>query len=156
MRYQHPDLATITTFMLDFGMGIVKKTEDDIWFGGYGPDHYVYYARKGPKKFLGGTFEVESYADLEKASQLEKASAIEKMEDAPGRGYLVRLEDPEGFPVNLIFGQDPAPEKGSMPKKIIVNYETEKTRIREFQRFQPGPAAVHKVCTISIPIHAIL
>lgn len=67
MRYQHPDLAQITIFLRDFGMHVVKKTENSIWYRGYGPDQYVYYAQKGPeKKFLGGTFEVESYAELEK------------------------------------------------------------------------------------------
>lgn len=44
----------------------MKKTETERWFRGYGPDPYVYYARKGPRAFLGGAFEVESYADLEK------------------------------------------------------------------------------------------
>jgi hypothetical protein len=47
-------------------MRVVHKTETQRWFGGYGPDHYVYYAQQGPKKFLGGTFEVESYHELEK------------------------------------------------------------------------------------------
>jgi hypothetical protein len=47
-------------------MEIAKKTDDQIWFRGYGTDQYVYYARKGPKKFLGGAFEVESKQDLER------------------------------------------------------------------------------------------
>lgn len=46
-------------------MQVVRKTEDKAWYRGYGPDQYVYYAQQGEKKFLGGTFEVESYADLE-------------------------------------------------------------------------------------------
>jgi len=145
MFYQHPDLPTITKFMLDFGMTVVKKTDDEIWFGGYGPDHYVYYARRGPKQFLGGTFEVESYEDLEKASRLEGASAITKLDRAPGGGQIVTVYDAEGFPVNLIWGMSSVPDKGELPKKIVVNYETEKSRVRGFQRFQPGPAAVHKV-----------
>lgn len=150
MRYQHPDLPTITSFMLDFGMSVVKNTDEEIWFGGYGPDHYVYYAKKGPKKFLGGAFEVESYEDLEKAARLERASGVEKMEGAPCGGYVVCVEDPEGLPVNLIFGMEPVLDKGNTPKKIVVNYETEKSRVGGFQRFQPGPAAVHKVLPISI------
>ena len=53
----------------DFGMQIVKKSETKIWYGGYGPDPYVYYAEEGPeKKFLGGCFLVETYGDLEKYS----------------------------------------------------------------------------------------
>lgn len=52
--------------LVDFGLRVVKKTDNERWYGGYGPDQYVYYAREGPRKFLGGTFEVESYAELEK------------------------------------------------------------------------------------------
>jgi len=66
MRYQHPDLAEITTFLRDFGMSVAGKAEGKRWFKGYGTDQYVYYAQEGEKKFLGGTFEVESYAELEK------------------------------------------------------------------------------------------
>ena len=47
-------------------MQVVKETEESVWFGGYGPDQYVYYAQKGPKKFLGPTYLVESYGDIEK------------------------------------------------------------------------------------------
>lgn len=49
----------------DFGMTVAKRTEDEVWYRGYGEDQYVYYARKGTKEFLGGTFVVESYGDLE-------------------------------------------------------------------------------------------
>lgn len=82
MRYQHPNLDEITVFLQgtvpkypcmhlwltrrakDFGMQIAKRTADEIWYRGYGTDQYVYYARRGQKKFLGGTFEVETYDDL--------------------------------------------------------------------------------------------
>ena len=50
----------------DFGLSVVKKTDNERWFAGYGPDQYVYYVKQGPRKFLGGAFEVESYQDLEK------------------------------------------------------------------------------------------
>lgn len=66
MRYQHPNLAEITTFLRDFGMSVAQKAEGKRWFKGYGTDQYVYYAQEGEKKFLGGAFEVESYAELEK------------------------------------------------------------------------------------------
>ncbi len=44
----------------------MKQTDTEIWFRGYGEDQYVYYARQGPKTFLGGAFEVASFQDLEK------------------------------------------------------------------------------------------
>lgn len=144
MRYQHPDLSQITTFLRDFGMHIAKRTSSEIWYRGYGSDQYVYYARQGERKFLGGAFEVESYAELEKAAQLPGASKIEAMDSAPGGGHILTLQDPEGFLLNLIHGQQPA-ELGQLPEKIILNDESDKPRIRKFNRFTPGPAAVHKL-----------
>jgi hypothetical protein len=79
-----------------------------------------------------------------RAAQLEGASPIQELSDAPGGGYLLTLHDPEGFPVNLMWGQTPA-EVGKLPNTLIHNYEAEKPRTREFLRFQPGPAAVHKL-----------
>lgn len=146
MRYQHPDLDEITTFLADFGMHLVKSTDDKRWFRGYGPDQYVYYAQRGPKKFLGGTYEVESYADLEKAAAIDGAGKIEELSDAPGGGHFITLTDPEGFPVCFVHGQEPA-ETGQLPTKLITNYEQDKPRVREFLRFREGPAAVHKVCS---------
>jgi hypothetical protein len=131
MRYQHPDLDEITTFLLDFRMHVAKSTDNKRWFRWYGSDQYVYYAQKGPKTFLGGVYEVESYADLEKAAKLKGASAIERLEDAPGGGHLVTIIDPEGFPVCFIYGQESA-EVGRLPEKIIINYEQEKPRVGEF------------------------
>ena len=150
MRYQHPDLPTITKFLKDFGMHVVEQSRDEdgtekIWFRGYGPDQYVYYAQSGPeKKFLGGTYEVESMAELEKASQIPGASSISALSDAPGEGHIVTLHDPEGFPINVMYGQTPAP-KGDYPQKVIYNDEASKPRVRKFNRYTPGPAAVHKL-----------
>ncbi|KAF2725804.1 trihydroxytoluene oxygenase [Polychaeton citri CBS 116435] len=144
MRYQHPDLGKITTFLQDFGMNVVKRTGDKVWFGGYGPDQYVYYAQTGEKKFLGGTFEVESMEELKQAAKIPGATEIEELVDAPGGGYLLTAYDPEGFPINLIYGQQAA-ERQELPQNVIYNSESEKPRVRQFNRFTPGPAAVHKL-----------
>ncbi|KAF1356050.1 Glyoxalase/Bleomycin resistance protein/Dihydroxybiphenyl dioxygenase [Lizonia empirigonia] len=144
MRYQHPDLDEITAFLRDFGMTVAHKTQDRRWFKGYGSDQYVYYAQKGPKKFLGGCFEVASYTELEKAARVPGAGQIEELTDAPGGGHLITLHDPEGFPINLLHGQTKKPA-GPFPEILTTNYEADKPRIARFQRFTPGPAAVHKL-----------
>ena len=82
MKYQHPDLQEISTFLkgtylidfyrlrtdlvtpIDFGLFKVKETGTDVWFRGYGADQYVYHVHKGPAKFLGGAFEAESLDQL--------------------------------------------------------------------------------------------
>ncbi|KIM95298.1 hypothetical protein OIDMADRAFT_45226 [Oidiodendron maius Zn] len=145
MRYQHPDLTVISQFLQDFGMHLVKQTEDKIWWRGYSNQPYVYVVEKGDEmKFLGGAFEVESFADLEKAARMLGATEIEELTDAPGGGSRVTIFDPEGFPVNLVFGQEMA-ETGKLPEKLIYNWEQDKPREGAFQRFSTGPAAVHKL-----------
>ncbi|KAJ5623563.1 Glyoxalase/Bleomycin resistance protein/Dihydroxybiphenyl dioxygenase [Penicillium lividum] len=64
------------------------------------------------------------------------------MSYAPGGGYLVTMTDPEGFPANVVLGQEPINIEVSHPEKRILNYTGEKQRRREFNRFEPGPAAV--------------
>ncbi|KAH7072516.1 trihydroxytoluene oxygenase [Paraphoma chrysanthemicola] len=155
MRYQHPDLDILTTFLTDFGMHVTKRSQNEAWFHGYGPDHYVYYARKGEKKFLGGAFEVESYQDLERILDIPDVRTLEggirAMSEAPGQGSILTIEDPEGFPVNFVFGQSTIDqariEEASRTRSntLVLNYETEKSRQRAFQRFEPGPAEVYKL-----------
>jgi len=72
------------------------------------------------------------------------------METAPGGGNIVTVEDPEGFPVNFIYGQEPVQVERKKPAKLIINDETDKPRERKFQRFEPGPAEVHKVSLMTL------
>ncbi|KAJ5365230.1 Glyoxalase/Bleomycin resistance protein/Dihydroxybiphenyl dioxygenase [Penicillium concentricum] len=145
MRYQHPDLEETHRFMTHFGMQVAKKVKDEIWYRGYGSDQYVYYARKGPKQFLGGTFEALSQEDFNKAASLPTASPVQDLSDAPGGGFLVTITDPEGFPFNVAFGQKPIDAGVKHPEQVVLNYTGDKARRREFNRFEPGPAGVHKL-----------
>lgn len=72
------------------------------------------------------------------------ATTIVELTDAPGGGSRVTVFDPEGFPVNLVFGQEQA-ETGNLPEKLVYNWEQDKPREGAFQRFSTGLAAVHKV-----------
>ncbi|KAH6884612.1 trihydroxytoluene oxygenase [Thelonectria olida] len=147
MRYVHTDIPAITQFLLDFGMKIAHENDKRTYWKGYGPYPYVYVVEKGDKpKFLGGTFRVESYAALEKASKLPGASAITALDDEPWGGHMVTVYDPVGYPINLMYGQSMDPVKeGAIPSPIVMNYEDRKERLNAFQRFTQGPAAVHKL-----------
>ena len=57
---------------------------------------------------------------------------------------MVTLHDQEGFPINLLHGQTKK-EAGPYPEILTINYEKDKPRVARFQRFKPGPAAVHKL-----------
>ena len=80
-----------------------------------------------------------------KLSAVECVSdGIQKLSDAPGGGYIASIRDPEGFPVNFTYGHEPA-QIGTLPEKLIFNDESSKPRLGKSLRFEPGPAAIHKV-----------
>lgn len=148
MRYGHADMQRIDTFLKDFGMTEVKRTSNPerIYYRGYGPDQYVYVAEKSVTPiFLGGCFLVESMLDLKYAATLPCArNSITELTDAPGRGHAVTLVDPDGIPVNLIYGQEER-ERDEAPIKVSYNTEQEKERVGDFLRFTEAPAKVHKL-----------
>lgn len=69
------------------------------------------------------------------------------MDNAPGGGSSLTLTDPEGFPMVLIYGQEPR-DPDQYPQKLELNDESEKLRRRRFIRLTPGPAEVYKVCEL--------
>jgi hypothetical protein len=74
------------------------------------------------------------------------AFQVQKLSEAPGGGEMVTIVDPDGFLFNVIFGQERREDTSTAPtEKLRANYPNEKQRLRQFNRFEPGPAAVHKV-----------
>ncbi|KAG4437102.1 hypothetical protein IFR05_007400 [Cadophora sp. M221] len=145
--YNHEDLSAARQFFSDFGMSIVQESPGkEICFSGFGTEPLVYIARQaetGASNFGGAAYEVESYQELERASKIHGASGISELK-TPGGGYIVTLTDPAGHQVHLVHGQSPKELQPTNLEKLVVNYEDEKPRKGKFQRFQTGPAPVHK------------
>ncbi|KAI8680778.1 hypothetical protein LRP88_04446 [Fusarium phalaenopsidis] len=142
--YSHADLDAAKTFLQDFGMTIVEDRGDRVYFAGYGTEPYIYVARKAEKSAFGGAaYEVESRRELERATEIPSASPISKL-DGPGGGEIVTLTDPMGHKVHLVAGQVKKEAVHVNLEKLTVNYEDDKPRKGRFQRFEPGPAPVHR------------
>ena len=151
--YNHADLLLARQFLLDFGLNIThEKAGEEIFFTGYGVEPVIYIARQAPpgspSTFGGAAYEVETHDELLRAaSTIPGASEISSLATAAGAGEIVTLTDPVGFPVHLIYGQaakPPTTDTNPHLEKLVVNFENEKPRKGKFQRFQPGPAPVHK------------
>ncbi|KAH7349497.1 Glyoxalase/Bleomycin resistance protein/Dihydroxybiphenyl dioxygenase [Plectosphaerella cucumerina] len=143
--YYHNDLAKARQFLADFGFEIAEDRGDEVFYRGYGSEPFVYIARqaKGESEFGGAAYEVESRAELERAANIPGASAITSLE-APGGGEIVTLTDPVGHKVHLVHGQTRREPDEKHLEKLTVNYEDEKPRKGRFQRFEHGPAPVHR------------
>jgi hypothetical protein len=146
--YYHADLESADHFLRDFGLTACEdlRGEEQIFYRGYGLERVCYISRlakDGKSRFGGAAYVVESRDELFKAIKIEGASTIEKL-GAPGGGEVVKLTDPVGFDIYLVHGQQERSKVDVQLEKLVVNFEDEKSRLGRFQRFQHGPAPVHK------------
>ena len=107
--YEHPDIGKFRLFASDFGLEETKDLDGNIFFRGYGKDQYVYVARQAPegseKRFIGAGFCACSKDDFERACQLEAATIIDASQ-RPGGGQLVSIRDPNGYEMQVYWGQE--------------------------------------------------
>jgi catechol 2,3-dioxygenase-like lactoylglutathione lyase family enzyme len=106
VRFACPDLRQMRTFLEDFGLRHAGSDGDVLRMRAAGPSPFVHVTERGPAGFRGIGLRAASRADLEALAahdgvEVERASA-------PGEGYVVRLVDPDGFPVDVVAGQSPA------------------------------------------------
>lgn len=141
--FQVPDLETQKAFLQDFGMIVAGQTDSCLYMRGYGSSPYIYVARQGPHaKFLGAGFLVGSAEALNSVAQ-EAGAPIEAV-DGPGGGMRVRLTDPDGFLVDLVFGREEVQALATRRTALPVNLPGEKNRINRGQRAPLQPSAVER------------
>lgn len=134
-RLQSPDLDVAEQFLTDFGMLRVARTSNALYMRGTGPTHHIHVTHLGTPRFLGLAFHVESEEDLQRMAQASGAGGIENM-DEPGGGSRVRVKDPHGYQMELIWGAKQHPE---LPVRSV-------TRARdEVLRIAPGPSQVKRL-----------
>ncbi|KAF9890428.1 hypothetical protein FE257_005833 [Aspergillus nanangensis] len=154
VHYSHPNLDDAVNFLQDFGLIVEVTIERTVYLRGYGKQPFVYVAEQSPdqtRRFLGGYWVVQSEAELQKAAT--HPDAISSIEDslAPGGGRMVRLRDPNGFIVGLLYGQQERANGESRttlrvdPATQASNEGHAKPRKGSFRRFHKGASPVHKL-----------
>ena len=103
-RLQAPNLDRMEKFLTAFGLVRAARTETALYMRGTGPVHHIHVTELGPPKFLGLAFQAQDAKDLARIAAMEGASTVEPMA-APGGGQRVRLADPNGVAVEVVYGQ---------------------------------------------------
>lgn len=96
-------------------------------------------------EYMGGAFLVESKEDLELATKLIPGAS--KLHAAgPAGGYRVTFQDPDGSPVNLVWGiEETGPNKSSISTPAS-NHPLDKPRLGTFVRYDKhAPCPVFKL-----------
>lgn len=139
--YQHPDLAEVERFLVDFGMVVAHRTERRLYLRGAGTAPYIYIAERAERPALAAiAFAVDSAQDLTRAAALPGASKIEPIE-GPGGGMRVALTDPGGRRIELVHGIAPV-ERLELRAALAVNTCDAKPRRGHPLRPPKGPAQI--------------
>ena len=142
-RLRAPDLDAMEEFLTNFGLYRAARTPTALYMRGTGPAHHLHVTDKGDPGFVGMAFHAESLDDLKKLAKLPGASGIETI-DEPGGGKRVRLTEPNGYQVEVIYGQ-----KKLKPIKVerqAVNSAAEPiARKGELMRIAKGPARPKRI-----------
>jgi catechol 2,3-dioxygenase-like lactoylglutathione lyase family enzyme len=143
VRFSAPDLDRMQRFAEDFGLVVTSRDEERLFVRGTDPEPYVHVTERGEAGFRGVAFAAQSADDLRAAAAMEGASPIEKL-DAPGGGQCVRFTDPDGNPVEVVYGREklsPLPVSGASP----LNRGSDRQRLGVLQRVPTGPPAVKRL-----------
>jgi len=142
-RLRSPDLDLAEEFLTAFGMVRAERTPTALYMRGTDAVHHIHVTEKGDPKFVGLAYHAMSDDDLVRAARLPGASPVEDM-DEPGGGRRVRLTEPNGYQVEVVYGiaeVDPIP----IHLQAINNGSASNARAGELMRLTRGPARVKRI-----------
>lgn len=148
VRFAAPDLAQMESFLADFGL-TPFRAGGRLYGRGTDGRPFLHSTEEGRAGFRGVGFRAGSEADLAQLAAFADVP-VETLDD-PGGGKVVRLTDPDGFAVEVVWGQEtrpPAPGPADPPR----NTAAARTRHRALVRLEPGPSHVRRIghCVLNV------
>lgn len=124
-RLRSPDLDVAEEFLTHFGMLKTARTKNAIYMRGTDSPHHLHVTEKGDPGFVGLAYYAPSEDDLKRLAKAPGASGVEEI-DEPGGGKRVRLKEPNGYQIEVVYGIETLPP---IPvKRDPVNTGTEPLR----------------------------
>jgi catechol 2,3-dioxygenase-like lactoylglutathione lyase family enzyme len=142
-RLRAPDLDAEEEFLSHFGMVRAARTKNALYMRGTDAHHHLHVTELGEPRFVGFAYYAQSEEDLDRLAKVEGSSGIEHI-DEPGGGKRVRLTDPHGYQIEVVWGQekvDPLPVR-----RNVVNWGEERyRRAGELCRLPKGASQVKRM-----------
>jgi catechol 2,3-dioxygenase-like lactoylglutathione lyase family enzyme len=140
VRFSAPDLATMRTFLSDFGLREAENSGDGVLrMRGTGPAPFVHETVQGAPGFIALSLGVGAMSELEALAAAE-GTTIERAR-GPGGGHMVQMRDPDGYLVEAVFGRACA-ERISIPKRPGWNIAARRGRTGLAKRIATAPARI--------------
>lgn len=142
-RLRAPDLDLAEEFLTHFGMVKAERTKNALYMRGTDAAHHLHVTEQGDPGFVGLAYYAASLDDLKRVATAPGASGVEDI-DEPGGGKRVRLREPNGYQIEVVFGIEPLP---SIPvKRQALNMGNDSlNRAGELMRLSKGPSRVKRI-----------
>lgn len=148
VRYQVTDLAAMEGFLVDFGLHVAAKTDKVLYMRAAGDRHHCHVSELGTEnKTLGFGLVAQSLEDLQSVSR-KLGVAIEDVAE-PGGGQRVRVVEPSGFEVDVIFGQAKVPELAQR-EPVMINPVVGRKRLGQTVRLTSAPCCVARLGHVAL------
>jgi len=136
-------LDQMEEFLTQFGMVKVERTKNALYTRGTDPAHHIHVTEKGEPGFVGLAYYAASEDDLRRVAKAPGASGVEEI-DEPGGGKRVRLKEPNGYQVEVVYGIQELPSIPVTRQPLNSGQEPLK-RAGELMRLPKGPSRVKRI-----------
>jgi catechol 2,3-dioxygenase-like lactoylglutathione lyase family enzyme len=129
LEFEKPDLDRAERFGTDFGFAVADRTPQTLLLRGRQAAAACLVIRRGPRaRFAGAAFQAAARGDLDRL-----ARAMGGTVTACRGGHMVRLRDPSGYPVDVVYG---VPELPALPGRapLPLNFGPVPARVNAAQR----------------------
>jgi catechol 2,3-dioxygenase-like lactoylglutathione lyase family enzyme len=147
-RLRAPDLSRMEEFLTHFGLIVSERTPNALYMRGSDSAHHIHVTELGDPRLVGFAYEASNEDDLHRLTRIAGASQVEPI-DEPGGGRRVRLTEPNGYQIEVVYGI--APVNPIPIERQPANSGAEPLRrAGSLYRPQPGPTPVKRIA------HAVL
>ncbi|MGE0745655.1 MAG: hypothetical protein AB7K86_10420 [Rhodospirillales bacterium] len=142
-RIRSPDLDAQEEFLTNFGMVRAARTDKALYMRGTDPNHHIHVTEKGEPGFISLAYHAASEEDLARIAKAPGASGIEHV-DEPGGIKRVRLTEPNGYGVEVIWGMQQLKPLPAERQRVNSGYDP-LARAGEVMRMPRGASRVKRI-----------
>jgi catechol 2,3-dioxygenase-like lactoylglutathione lyase family enzyme len=142
-RLRSPDLDAAEEFLTHFGMLRAARTPTALYMRGTDAHHYLHVTEKGDPAFIGLAYYATSPDDLARLAKQPGASPVESI-DEPGGGQRVRLREPNGYQVEVVYGIQPLPAI-PVPEQPMNTGTEPLRRAGQLMRLRKSPTPIKRM-----------
>ena len=142
-RLRSPDLDAAEEFLTHFGMIRAARTPTALYMRGTDAHHHLHVTEKGDPAFVGLAYYAASPDDLEKLAKQPGASPVESI-DEPGGGRRVRLREPNGYQIEVVYGIEALPAI-PVPEQPMNTGTQPLARAGQLMRLRKSPTPIKRM-----------